>query len=136
MRLEDILGPPRTAFRAALTRAAPAGLHGFALWFDTYFSRNGVLPRGVASAEDSAANDKARGAVAFTTGPQGQLTHWEQTFLPIERKGQAIPLEEGQVVAGWFGYDRVARHPRAVNIVVQWEVEGTDEKGERTWLLS
>ena len=135
MRLDDILGH-RTAFRAALTRAAPDGLHGFALWFDTYFTRNGLLPRRVASAEDPAAADEARGAVAFTTGPRGRLTHWEQTFLPIERKGEAAPLAEGQVVAGWFGYERVKGHPRAVNIVVQWEVEGTDEKGERTWLLS
>lgn len=54
---------------------------GFLVWFDNFFvtSRNEPVPPPETTPETW--DKKSQGAVAFTTGPAGTVTHWKQGLL-------------------------------------------------------
>ena len=118
-------------------RNAPDGLHGFALWFDVYFTRDGNLSE-AQNAKDAA----ARGIEVLTTGPQAKPTHWEQTFLPCVAVKEVQSLHEGDVTRVSLRLKPPTADPRGLDVDVKWEItrdgaESTDPKKERrqAWTL-
>ncbi|XP_045816106.1 probable protein arginine N-methyltransferase 6.1 [Trifolium pratense] len=93
-----------TAFEFHSYRSAP--LHGFALWFDTRFSR---LPRVMP------------GAPILSTAPSAPSTHWQQTLLDCE---DPIDLEEDQVILGSLEIKIDRYYPRILHIDLSYGLKG------------
>ena len=121
----DVLGW-RRPFDLSVVRDAADGFHGFALWFDIYFTSDGHLDESINDASSIA--DKT-GIVAFTTGPSGEWTHWQQTFLPVPGKEPGRPLNKGQTIKGSLGYEPVKNRFRDVRVFMKWIFEGSS-RGE------
>ena len=107
-------------------------LDGWAVWFDIFFmpSRDSVVP------DNAIPTDmKEKGIVAFTTGPHGTETHWQQTICLIDHeKKEAKPLKKGQVIKGKIGYQKKEHGSRLLDINIQWHGEG-GIKGDQNWSL-
>ncbi|OJJ44269.1 hypothetical protein ASPZODRAFT_144840 [Penicilliopsis zonata CBS 506.65] len=107
-------------------------LDGFAVWFDIFFmpSSSSTVAR-----EATPADMKKKGYVAFTTGPDGPETHWQQTILLFDRSvRQGVPLKKGQTIRGQLGYQKKEPQSRSLDITVDWDAsEG--EKGSQKWSL-
>lgn len=109
-------------------------LDGWAIWFDMFFmpSRESTVP------EDAVPSDmQKKGFVAFTTGPDGPETHWQQAICLIDHgKHAPRPLKKGQVIGGKVGYQKKEAGSRLLDINIQWEAEGAaGEKGNQRWGL-
>ncbi|RAK71033.1 protein arginine methyltransferase RmtB [Aspergillus fijiensis CBS 313.89] len=106
-------------------------LDGFAIWFDIFFmpSRDSPL------ADDALPSDmQKKGIVAFTTGPHGTETHWQQTICLIDQeKKKAAPLKKGQTITGKVGYQKKEAGSRSLDISIEWDTE--NEKGSQLWSL-
>ncbi|RAH45114.1 protein arginine methyltransferase RmtB [Aspergillus brunneoviolaceus CBS 621.78] len=106
-------------------------LDGFAIWFDIFFmpSRDSPL------ADDALPSDmQKKGIVAFTTGPHGTETHWQQTICLIDQeKKKALPLKKGQTITGKVGYQKKEAGSRSLDISIEWDTE--NEKGSQLWSL-
>ncbi|KAJ5634180.1 hypothetical protein N7528_002022 [Penicillium herquei] len=107
-------------------------LDGWAIWFDIFFmpSKDSPIP------ENAVPSDmQKKGFVAFTTGPDGTETHWQQTIALIDHKKQkAQPLKKGEVISGKIGYQkRDQEGSRGLNIDIQWQ--GANTKGDQKWSL-
>ncbi|KAJ5093073.1 hypothetical protein N7456_008934 [Penicillium angulare] len=108
-------------------------LDGWAIWFDMFFmpSRDSPIP------ENAVPSDmQKKGYVAFTTGPDGTETHWQQTVALIDHgKHKPKPLKKGQVITGKIGYQkRDTEGSRGLRIGIQWQ-GGENTKGEQKWGL-
>ena len=110
-------------------------LDGFVIWFDTFF----MLSRAATVSEHAKAEDwgnEYSEGLAFTTGPGGEPTHWQQGVLYIDRsKVQAQSLKEGQVIVGEIEYRKRASNRRELDIELKWEVSGTKERGKQLWKM-
>ncbi|KAJ5239708.1 S-adenosylmethionine-dependent methyltransferase superfamily domain-containing protein [Penicillium chermesinum] len=106
-------------------------LDGWAIWFDIFFmpSRDSDVP------EDAIPSDmQKKGYVAFTTGPDGTETHWQQVVALIDYdKKKPCPLKKGDVIKGTIGYRKRSKESRGLDINIQWEGENT--KGNQKWGL-
>jgi type I protein arginine methyltransferase len=112
------------------------GLDGFIIWFDTFFlpTREGSLP------VDAKAEMWKGEGVAFTTGPAGKETHWQQASLFRDwEEGPRPALEKGGKVKGRVGYKKRVHNSRELGIDVEWEIVGSDGKtvewGKQLWTL-
>ncbi|KAJ5594775.1 uncharacterized protein N7459_000983 [Penicillium hispanicum] len=107
-------------------------LDGWAIWFDIFFmpSRDSVVP------ENAVPSDmKEKGIVAFTTGPDGTETHWQQAICLIDHgKKEAKPLKKGQVISGKVGYQKKEQGSRLLDIGIQWQGD-ENTKGDQNWSL-
>ena len=107
-------------------------LDGWAIWFDIFFmpSRDSSIPDNAVPSEM-----QKKGFVAFTTGPDGTETHWQQCVSLIDHgKQRPKPLKKGQVITGKVGYQKKPRGSRGLDISVQWQ--GDDiTKGNQKWAL-
>ena len=123
-------------------------LDGFVIWFDIFFatSPDTNIPKSASAKEWAVAKD----GVAFTTGPEGEHTHWSQGVLLIDRgKSVAEALKKGHRIEGAVGYQKRKGNSRELDIAVTWEVtEGTadsagpgeevelgSEKGKQVWFM-
>ena len=116
-------------------KADVEALHGFVIWFDTFFlnTHDGKVASNL-KAEDCRRNGAQY--LAFTTGPHGRGTHWQQGVLLINHQGrQPMPLRRGQVIKGNIGYQKRRDDNRALNIIVQWNIEGVTEQQCQTWAI-
>lgn len=107
-------------------------LDGFVIWFDMFFmpSCNSTLPDDPVPSEM-----QKKGFVAFTTGPHGPETHWQQGVLLIDHKDKgATPLKKGQTITGKVGYQKKEEKSRLLDIAIQWETQ-VGEKGVQLWGL-
>jgi hypothetical protein len=107
-------------------------LDGFTVWFDIFFmpSRTSTLPENAVPA-----NMQKQGFVAFTTGPDGPETHWQQVVLLINHKQkEPAHLKKGQVIKGQIEYRKKEEKSRSLDIEVKWNVEGA-ENGTQQWSL-
>ncbi|KAJ5095333.1 hypothetical protein NUU61_004689 [Penicillium alfredii] len=107
-------------------------LDGWAIWFDIFFmpSRDSVVPDNAVPSEM-----QKRGIVAFTTGPDGPETHWQQGVLLIDHgKKSPQPLKKGQSITGKVGYQKKEKGSRLLNISIEWE-GSSQEKGNQRWGL-
>lgn len=106
-------------------------LDGWAIWFDIFFmpSRDSTVP------EDAIPSAMQKnGYVAFTTGPDGTETHWQQCVALIDYGNQrSKPLKKGEVIKGKISYEKRSKESRGLDINIQWEGETT--KGDQKWGL-
>ncbi|KAL2001115.1 hypothetical protein VTN02DRAFT_2220 [Thermoascus thermophilus] len=106
-------------------------LDGWVIWFDIFFMQSctSKLPENAVPAQ------LKEGVVAFTTGPDGPETHWQQGVLLINRSEKdPLPLKKGQVIKGKVGYRKKEEKSRLLDIEIQWDAEGV-EKGDQKWSL-
>ena len=110
-------------------------LDGFVVWFDTFFlsAYNGNVPSASKAEECMHLFPET---VAFTTGPHGKGTHWQQGVLMINYRGkEAISLKQGQTVEGSIGYQKRQDDNRALNLYVQWKLPFSSEQQSQTWAM-
>ncbi len=110
-------------------------LDGFVIWFDTFFL---TTPDGQVPADLKAEDCKREGgnSIAFTTGPHGKRTHWQQGVLLIDYRGKEPQmLKKGQLIEGTIGYRKRQEDNRALDIDVQWQIEGSQETGRQSWSM-
>ena len=108
-------------------------LDGFAIWFDMFFmpSRESTIPDNAIPSEM-----QKKGIVAFTTGPHGTETHWQQGVCLIDHgKKRTTPLKKGQTITGKIGYQKKSEKSRALDITIDWDVQDV-EKGSQEWSLA
>ncbi|CEL07493.1 Putative Protein arginine methyltransferase RmtB [Aspergillus calidoustus] len=107
-------------------------LDGWVIWFDIFFmpSSDSTIPA------DAVPSDlQKKGIVAFTTGPDGKETHWQQTVLLIDHgKKDAVPLKKGQTITGKVGYQKKDANSRSLDITVEWDAQ-ISKKGSQQWSL-
>lgn len=110
-------------------------LDGFVIWFDTFFltSHDGEVP------SDPKAEDCERGdgkLIAFSTGPHSKRTHWQHGVLLIDqRKRQSNSLKKGQVIQGSVRYRKRKEDNRALDIDLQWNIEGDPGEEKQSWSM-
>lgn len=107
-------------------------LDGFAIWFDMFFmpSRESTIPDNAIPSEM-----QKKGIVAFTTGPHGTETHWQQGVCLIDHgKKRATPMKKGQTITGKIGYQKKEEKSRSLDITIDWDAQGI-QKGSQQWSL-
>ncbi|KAL4879697.1 S-adenosyl-L-methionine-dependent methyltransferase [Aspergillus karnatakaensis] len=107
-------------------------LDGWAVWFDIFFmpSSESTLPPNAIPSEL-----QKKGIVAFTTGPDGKETHWQQTILLIDHgKKDAVALKKNQTIKGKVGYQKKDKNSRSLDITVEYDTQ-VGEKGTQKWAL-
>ncbi|KAI9928934.1 hypothetical protein ASPWEDRAFT_169231 [Aspergillus wentii DTO 134E9] len=109
-------------------------LDGWAIWFDIFFmpSRESKVPDGAVPSDM-----QKKGIVAFTTGPDGTETHWQQGVLLIDHgKKNGVSLKKGQTIAGKVGYQKKDQEEksRLLDISIEWDSQ-QGEKGAQKWGL-
>lgn len=110
-------------------------LDGFVIWFDIFFltKPDGQVPVSL-KAEELKREDGE--SIAFTTGPHGKTTHWQQSVLLIDHRGRELrALKKGQCVEGTIGYRKRQVDNRALDIHVQWLVADGLESGSQSWSM-
>ena len=113
-------------------------LDGFAIWFDTFFMTS---PNERVDPNLKAEDCKREGgqSIAFTTGPHGKRTHWQQGVLLIDHRGKdPKALKRGQVITGSVGYKKRQEDNRALDIDLQWQFGsqgGNLEGGRQSWSM-
>lgn len=107
-------------------------LDGWAIWFDIFFMPSRDSP----ISDDAIPSEmQKKGFVAFTTGPDGPETHWQQGILLIDHgKKSALPLKKGQTITGKVGYQKKSKESRSLDISIEWNVQ-EGEKGSQEWSL-
>lgn len=118
-------------FKVTLNQDIDA-LDGWAIWFDIFFmpSRDSSLPENAVPSEM-----QKKGFVAFTTGPDGPETHWQQCIPLIDHgKRGPKPLKKGQVITGKIGYQKKEKGSRLLDISIQWQGDQVT-KGDQHWSL-
>lgn len=134
----------KTPFTCVLT-ADMESLDGFVIWFDTFFMTGTVFEASESSHAGSQVPAEAKAedwirsggnSIAFTTGPHGRRTHWQQGCLLINYKGKhSEALKKGQVISGTIGYEKREDDNRALDINLRWQMEGSTLKGEQSWSM-
>ena len=112
-------------------------LDGFVIWFDTFLlpSRERKPPLNE-RAEEWKYSCPASDGLAFTTGPGGPHTHWQQGVLLIDhgRRGAAA-LKKGQIIRADVGYKKRKDNQRELDITVRWEIKGRGHKAKQLWFM-
>lgn len=112
-------------------------LDGFVVWFDTFFIQSPYF-RGPAEGKAEEYVRQGGQSIAFTTGPYGKRTHWQQGCLLIDYKGKRQEgLKKGQIISGSIGYEKREDDNRALDIKVQWRVDDGQGKvkGKQSWSM-
>lgn len=112
-------------------------LDGFVIWFDTYFVQSPYF-RGPAVGKAEEYIRHGGQSIAFTTGPHGKRTHWQQGCLLIDCKGKPQEnLKKGQTVSGTIGYEKREDDNRALDIKVEWQADDGQGKmkGKQLWSM-
>ena len=110
-------------------------LDGFVIWFDAFFLTSREASRSLPSDVRAAEWGKDRG-VAFTTGPRGPSTHWQQGVLLLDHgKPGFQPLEKGQTIDGSVGFKKRSDDQRALDIDVKWRAEEGKHSGKQLWSM-
>ncbi|KAF8321754.1 S-adenosyl-L-methionine-dependent methyltransferase [Clavulina sp. PMI_390] len=120
-------------------------IHGFVLYFDTYFAPNGedvpvdsmptisdpagqgiegdILPIGRLKRRKSLREDtKPPVEVSFSTGPQSYGTHWKQAIFLLKEPFRAI---EGTTVSGTFHLKKSETNSRELDVEIHYSVSHT-----------
>ncbi|EPS35465.1 hypothetical protein H072_11143 [Dactylellina haptotyla CBS 200.50] len=102
-------------------------LDAFVIYFDNYFStsRKNTIP------ENARAENWDGEGVAFTTGPGGKVTHWQQGVLMVQ-DGVGL-LKTGQKIKGELTYRKSEGNSRELEIEIDWEVVGKGKKQKQLW---
>ncbi|GAA94110.1 uncharacterized protein L969DRAFT_16328 [Mixia osmundae IAM 14324] len=85
-------------------------VHALLAWFDVAF-------------------EASHKPISFSTGPHAKYTHWKQTVFYL---GDAVTVDEDDVIKGSIDVKPNARNPRDLDIVIDYKAHGTwGGKGER-----
>lgn len=108
-------------------------IDGFLIWFDNFFcpSRSDPVPEATATAAKWAA--ESPGHVAFTTGPDGQETHWKQGLLLTGSRMSPDSVEAPSRLGGQITFSAAADNARALTLRLNWST-GHEER-EQSWEL-
>ncbi|KAI1982524.1 Ribosomal protein arginine N-methyltransferase rmt3 [Ophidiomyces ophidiicola] len=96
-------------------------LDAWLVWFDMFF-----MPSCESELEGNPVPSamKKIDRVAFTTGPDGQETHWHQgIFLVKHGKYGKCPLKKGQHIKGKIAYKKQEEKSRLLDICIEWAVD-------------
>ncbi|WEW54948.1 Ribosomal protein arginine N-methyltransferase rmt3 [Emydomyces testavorans] len=107
-------------------------LDGWLVWFDIFF-----MPSPETKLAENAVPSALKRAdyVAFTTGPDGQETHWQQgVFLINHGKHGKLPMRKGQVIKGKIGYRKQEEKSRLLDISIEWASDETSPVRQK-WAL-
>lgn len=113
------------------------GLDGFVIWFDTFFILS-EFGRGLAEGKAEEYVREGGQSIAFTTGPHGKRTHWQQGCLLIDHRGKPQEvLKKGQIIRGRISYEKRTDDNRALDIKLQWQVDDSESevKGKQSWSM-
>jgi protein arginine N-methyltransferase 3 len=107
-------------------------LDGWAIWFDIFFMPSRETP----ISDDAIPSEmQKKGFVAFTTGPDGPETHWQQSILLIDHGNKkAVSLKKGQTITGKVGYQKKSEVSRSLDITIDWDAQNGG-KGAQKWGL-
>ena len=108
-------------------------LDGFAIWFDTFFasSHDGEIP---SSARGESWPGEGGTGGAFTTGPNGPSTHWEQGSLLINRTGaKAVPVKKGTELIALVECEQ---NGRDLLLEMKWRVGNLGETEQGRWYMN
>lgn len=114
-----------------------AALDGFVIWFDTFLlpSREQSAPV-MERAEEWEYSHPASSGKAFSTGPKGPETHWQQGVLLIDHgKRGAVALKKGEFIRGNVGYKKRKDNPREMDIKISWQTLGSGDKRQQLWSM-
>ncbi|KAL9622402.1 MAG: hypothetical protein Q9160_003246 [Pyrenula sp. 1 TL-2023] len=89
---------------------------GFLVFFDIFFSQSRSDQSKTSSTIEEA---KRKGNIAFTTGPDGPPTHWEQGLLLFKELRE---VKAGKVIFGTVGYDKRDGEARGLDIKVKFKI--------------
>ncbi|KAJ2907124.1 uncharacterized protein MKZ38_007639 [Zalerion maritima] len=109
-------------------------MEGWAVWFDIFFANTRSGSNSEVNAGDLPHKWAETGVdrVAFTTGPEGTPTHWEQGLCIA--KGSMKEHEEGDNLIGTVEFKHRSGNRRHLDIEIKWESRA--EGGmEQKWLL-
>ena len=136
-------------FECIVNEKVSEGIDGFVIWFDTFFSaasesQISLHNPGSQEVEDGKEGRDAHelhtflkaqeGNVAFTTGPSGEPTHWEQAVLLFDRKvKKPRDLKAGDCLNGKVRYKK-GTEAGSLEIRVEWETDGGRVE-QQTWAL-
>ncbi|CAG8434942.1 15393_t:CDS:10 [Funneliformis mosseae] len=95
-------------------------IHGFLGYFDTWFTRD---DREIPSSQNI--DDKIEGVLSFTTGPQGEVTHWRQTIFFLEH---SIKVEKGTIINGTIDCKKSIENPRDLDFEIRYQVVNQKEE--------
>ncbi|CAG8466703.1 5633_t:CDS:10 [Funneliformis caledonium] len=95
-------------------------IHGFLGYFDTWFTRD---DREIPSSQNI--DDKIEGVLSFTTGPQGEVTHWRQTIFFLEH---SIKVEQGTIINGTIDCKKSIENPRDLDFEIRYQVVNQKEE--------
>lgn len=132
----------RVPWRSTFTRdlEAGAGVDGFVLWFDNYFSTTRPSDKSpewiTASAEDWQRSRGGDGSIAFSTAPHAKDTHWKQGYLMIEdQTGHGgTGHKAGEEMAAYLTFAVADVNARGLEITVEWEGI-PNVAGAQSWAL-
>ncbi|OTB04603.1 hypothetical protein M426DRAFT_153207 [Hypoxylon sp. CI-4A] len=113
-------------FATRLARDIDA-LDGFLVWFDMFFAptrhdsaANTAVELSSRADEWAAADPQNR--IAFTTGPHGKYTHWNQGLLLCkpDKKSGSEQLRKGAEIKGEITFSIPEDHARGLALTVSW----------------
>lgn len=108
-------------------------LDGFIIWFDTFFlpSREDLVPENAKAEEWEKAGKKG---TAFTTGPNGKVTHWKQGVMLIDNTKEAgVARKIGEKLCGELEYIVPEENSRALKVGFKWKFEGGEKEETQLW---
>jgi len=101
-----------------LTAGKKGTIYALMGWFDTWFTRDGHdVPL-------DQVGGKPGVDTFFTTGPQGEDTHWKQTIFVLDNP---IAVEQGTTIEGNFNCHKCIDNPRELECEVQYSVDGSPD---------
>lgn len=108
-------------------------LDGFIIWFDTFFlpSREDLVPEDAKAEEWEKAGKKG---TAFTTGPNGKVTHWKQGVMLIDNTKEAgVARKSGEKLSGELEYIVPEENSRALKVGFKWKFDGEEKDKDQLW---
>ncbi|KAI5456267.1 S-adenosyl-L-methionine-dependent methyltransferase [Mariannaea sp. PMI_226] len=120
------------AWESQLSRKVDA-VDGFLIWFDNFFATSRSEPVPPPATTPKIWNEKARGRVAFTTGPHGTVTHWKQGLLLVQPDENAAASSPASL-SGEITFAAAEDNARALVLKVSWANPGGPRKSQ-SWEL-
>ncbi|KAJ4295134.1 Ribosomal protein arginine N-methyltransferase rmt3 [Kalmusia sp. IMI 367209] len=109
-------------FSTKLTSSA-SPLDAFAIWFDTFFLPH-EKQQDATGIDVAAWGENGEPGLGFSTGPYSTPTHWHQAVLLLGDEDRKREVKGGSTLKGTVTYKKTRRDDRAIDVTVEWEVEG------------
>lgn len=104
-------------------------VHGFLIWFDTYFSSTPGTAFETGDEPPTAVIQDDQGNLAFTTGPYGPPTHWKQAILVLDEENRRAWSHGEGTMQAEIDY-RKGRSRGSLDVEIRWQA------GSQRWTLT